>query len=98
VEGQTEPLAYGKELEMTLPVGMYNLSLVVKDTDDAAATTGVYVTVEHLPPPTSKTESWVGLLVLLIIVFLIVAGLTYYIQRRRSLEEAGDVDHGIHNP
>jgi hypothetical protein len=87
VEGQTEPLAYGKELEMTLPVGLYNLTLVVKDTDDAAATTGVYVNVKHLPPPTSKTESWVGLLVLLIIVFLLVAGLTYYLQSRKVLTQ-----------
>ncbi len=91
IEGQTEPLAYGKVLERTLPVGVYNLTLIVKDTDEAAPTTGVYVTVEHLPPPTSKAGSWASLLVLLIIVFLLVLGISYYLQRRRLLaQEAED--------
>jgi hypothetical protein len=65
-------------------VGVYNVTLVVRDTDGAETTAKVPVTVVRLPPPKTQVSSDTALLVLLLIAVLVASIATgYYVSRRK---------------
>ncbi len=83
-EGVTEPLGHGRVLAMRLPVGIYNVTLVVKDPVGAEASASVRVTVEKLPPPkTSKTTDTAMLILLFVIILVAMLAVGYYMTKRR---------------
>ena len=83
-ENVTEPLGYGRTLLTKLPVGVYNVTLVVRDTDGAEANASVKVTVVKLPPPKTQSTSDAALLVLLLIAILVASmAAGYYASRRK---------------
>jgi len=83
IDLQAEPVGHGRVLEVNLPVGVYNVTLVVTDDDGAQDTTSVQVTVERYVPPSSSTGGnlWWILFVLILAVVLLA---TFVIWRRRA--------------
>jgi hypothetical protein len=80
----TEPLGHGRVLTTRLPVGVYELTLVVKDPVGEEASAKVPVTVERLPPPrTSATTDMAMLLALLVLVLVGSVGAGYYVAKRQ---------------
>ncbi|UCC93279.1 MAG: hypothetical protein JSW25_00985, partial [Thermoplasmata archaeon] len=88
---QVEPIGYGKLLDVSLPVGVYNVTLVVTDDVGAVDEISVQVTVEEYIPPTTETSSvlwWVLLVVVLAAITF--AGYVMY-RRRDNMEEWEEV-------
>ena len=83
---QAEPVGHGRLLDVELPVGTYNVTLVVTDDAGAQDTTSVLVTVERYVPPSTETSSAIWW-ILLVIVLAAVAGAAFIIWRRRGAME-----------
>jgi hypothetical protein len=88
IDLQVDPVGYGKVLETDLPVGIYNVTLVVTDDVGAEDTVSVQVTVEQYIPPSTESGgmTWWYLLALLLAI-LVVAGVIIYKRRQDQMEE-----------
>ena len=83
-DGVTGPLGHGRVLTMRLPVGIYNVTLTVRDPVGAEATASVGVTVEKAPPPkTTRTSDLAMLIILLVIILVSMMAAGYYMTKRR---------------
>lgn len=83
---QVDPIGYGRLLDVNLPVGIYNVTLVVTDDVGAVDESSVQVTVEEYIPPSTETSSvlwWV----LLVVVLAAVMGASFIIWKRKGSED-----------
>jgi hypothetical protein len=79
---QVDPIGYGKLLDVNLPVGVYNVTLVVTDDTGAQDEISVLVTVEEYIPPTTETSNvlwWV-----LLVVVMASIGVAVFVMNRRK--------------
>jgi hypothetical protein len=83
---QVDPVGYGELLEVELPVGTYNVTLVVTDDAGANHEVSVTVTVDEYVPPSTETSSVIWW-ILLVVVLAAVGGAAFFMWRRRDAME-----------
>jgi hypothetical protein len=81
---QVDPIGHGRMLDASLPVGIYNITLVVSDDVGAVDEISVLVTVEKYIPPTTETSSVIWW-ILIIVVLASVMGAGFIIWKRRGV-------------
>jgi len=87
IDLQVDPVGHGRVLEVNLPVGTYNVTLVVTDDDGAQDTTSVLVTVERYIPPSTNTAGVLWWLLLLIIIAVVLLATFVAMRRRKEMNE-----------
>jgi hypothetical protein len=86
-------LGNGKALtNVTLPPGLYNITVEVRDSNNAIAEDYIHISVVELPEVKPKSlmtsvESWFWLL-LIIIIIIIICIITFFIARKKKRREA----------
>ncbi len=88
---QVGPIGYGRLLEADLPVGTYNVTLVVTDDMGAVDQTSVQVTVEEYIPPSTETSSVLWWVLLVVVLACVGAAVFFMWRRRETMEEWEEV-------
>jgi hypothetical protein len=88
---QVGPIGYGKLLEVDLPVGTYNVTLVVTDDVGAAHEVSVVVTVDEYVPPSTETSSVIWWILLLVVLAAIMGAAFFMWKRRNAMDEWEEV-------
>ena len=88
---QVEPIGFGRLLEVDLPVGTYNVTLVVTDDVGAVDQTSVQVTVEEYIPPSTETSSVLWWILLVVVLASVGAAIFFMWRRREGMEEWEEV-------
>jgi len=79
---QVDPIGHGRLLDVDLPVGTYNVTLVVTDDVGAQDEISVLVTVDEYVPPTTETSSVIWWILLLVV--LAAVGIAVFVMSKRK--------------
>jgi hypothetical protein len=88
---QVGPIGHGKLLEVDLPVGTYNVTLVVTDDVGANHEASVLVTVDEYVPPTTETSSVIWWILLVVVLAAIMGAAFFMWKRRNDMDEWEEV-------
>jgi hypothetical protein len=88
---QAEPIGYGRVLDVDLPVGTYNVTLVVTDDVGAQDETSVLVTVDQYIPPSTETSSVIWWVLLVVVLAAISVAFFVMYRRKSGFEEWEEV-------
>jgi hypothetical protein len=88
---QVEPIGHGKLLDVNLPVGVYNVTLVVTDDAGAVDQISVLVTVEEYIPPTTETSSVIWWVLLVVVLAAIMVAVFVMYRRKGDMDEWEEV-------
>jgi hypothetical protein len=88
---QVDPIGYGKLLDVDLPVGTYNVTLVVTDDVGDTDELSVLITVDEYIPPTTETSSVIWWVLLIVILAAIGGAIFWMTKRKDAMDEWEEV-------